>query len=68
MQNGLKRLFIEMCHKKCKKYYSNKKEQLVVVFKFIHQKISKLMNIPLFSKVLDILDKRNGEFPRAISD
>jgi hypothetical protein len=52
-----------MCHKKCKKYYSNKKEQLVVVFKFIHQKISKLMNIPLFSKILDILDKRNGEFP-----
>jgi hypothetical protein len=26
------------------------------------------MNIPLFSKILDILDKRNGEFPWAISD
>jgi len=38
------------------------------LLEFKQQKTQKLMTIPLHQKVLEILDKRNGEFPRAISD
>lgn len=38
------------------------------LLEFKQQKTNKLMTIPLHPKVLAILKKRNGEFPRAISD
>lgn len=38
------------------------------LLEFKQQKTNKLMTVPLHPKVLAILDKRNGEFPRAISD
>lgn len=50
------------------KYHTNKKGELKAILEFMQQKTSKQMSIPLSSKVLDILDKREGEFPRAISD
>ncbi|WP_353119443.1 site-specific integrase [Myroides odoratus] len=50
------------------KYHTNKKGELKAILEFMQQKTSKLMSIPLSSKVLDILDKREGEFPRSISD
>lgn len=34
---------------------------------FTQQKTNKVMRLPLLKKVQEILDKRNGEFPRAIS-
>lgn len=36
--------------------------------KFTQKKTGKLMTIPLSNQVLDILNKRNGDFPRKISD
>lgn len=50
------------------KYHTNKHGQLKAILEFEQQKTGKLMSIPLSSKVLNVLDKRNGEFPRAISD
>lgn len=50
------------------KYHTNKKGELKAILEFMQQKTSKQMSIPLSSKVLDILDKREGEFPRSISD
>ncbi|MDR2223774.1 MAG: site-specific integrase [Flavobacteriaceae bacterium] len=50
------------------KYHKNKKGDLKAILEFMQQKTSKQMSIPLSSKVLDILDKRDGEFPRSISD
>ena len=38
------------------------------LLEFKQQKTQKLMTIPLHKKVLALLEKRNGEFPRAISD
>ncbi len=38
------------------------------LIEFTQQKTGKLMTVPLSSKVIAILDKRKGEFPRAISD
>ncbi len=38
------------------------------LLEFTQQKTNKIMTIPLHSKVLEILQKRNGEFPYAISD
>lgn len=38
------------------------------LLEFKQKKTNKLMTIPLHPKVLAILDKRNGEFPRRISD
>ena len=38
------------------------------LLEFKQQKTQKLMTIPLHQKVLEILDKRNGQFPRPISD
>jgi integrase len=38
------------------------------LLEFKQQKTQKLMTIPLHEKVLSILNKRSGDFPRAISD
>jgi integrase len=38
------------------------------LIEFTQKKTGKLMTVPLHKKVLEILDKRAGEFPRAISD
>jgi len=38
------------------------------LIEFTQKKTGKLMTIPLHNKVLEILNKRNGKFPRAISD
>ncbi len=46
----------------------NKKGKEVVFIEFEQVKTQKLMSIPLSSKVLAILAKRYGNFPRAISD
>lgn len=43
-------------------------EQGKSLLEFKQQKTKKLMTIPLHEKVLVILDKRNGEFPRGMSD
>lgn len=46
----------------------NKKGKNVVFLDFTQAKTNKLMSIPLSKKVLSILEKRGGDFPRAISD
>lgn len=38
------------------------------LLEFTQKKTNKIMTIPLLPKVVEILDKRNGEFPYAISD
>lgn len=38
------------------------------LLEFAQKKTGKLMTLPLHKKVLEILEKRNGEFPRSISD
>lgn len=38
------------------------------LLEFTQKKTKKLMAIPVHSKVLDILNKRNGKFPKSISD
>lgn len=38
------------------------------LIEFRQQKTDKLMTVPIHPKVLEILKKRNGEFPRQISD
>lgn len=38
------------------------------LIEFTQEKTNKLMTVPLHSKVLQILHKRNGDFPSAISD
>ncbi len=38
------------------------------LLEFTQKKTGKLMTVPLHNKVLQILEKRNGNFPRAISD
>lgn len=38
------------------------------LLEFTQKKTGKLMTIPIHSKVLQILEKRNGNFPRSISD
>lgn len=38
------------------------------LIEFTQKKTGKKMTVPLHKKVLEILEKRNGEFPRAISD
>lgn len=40
----------------------------IQAIKIIQQKTGKLLEIPLFKMVREILDKRGGEFPEAISD
>lgn len=38
------------------------------LLEFTQKKTGKVMTVPLHKKVLKILEKRNGEFPRSISD
>ena len=38
------------------------------LLEFTQTKTGKIMTVPLHKKVLEILEKRNGRFPRAISD
>lgn len=38
------------------------------LLEFTQKKTGKIMTVPLHEKVLEILKKRNGEFPRSISD
>lgn len=38
------------------------------LLEFTQKKTGKIMTVPLHKKVLDILKKRNGEFPRSLSD
>jgi len=38
------------------------------LIEFTQKKTGKLMTVPLHTKVIEILEKRNGEFPRSISD
>lgn len=50
------------------RYQENRKGELKALIEFTQQKTKKLVSIPLVKKVLDILDKREGEFPMALSD
>ncbi len=45
-----------------------RKEDGVFLLEFTQKKTNKIMTIPLAEKVLNLLKKRNGEFPRQISD
>jgi integrase len=38
------------------------------LLEFTQQKTKKVMTIPVHKKVIEILNKRNGQFPRQISD
>lgn len=51
------------------RYEKNKKDgKLKPLIEFTQKKTGKLMTVPLHKKVLEILNKRNGEFPYSISD
>lgn len=50
------------------RYQENRKGDLKPLIEFTQQKTQKLISIPLVTKVLNILDKRKGEFPMALSD
>lgn len=50
------------------RYERNKEGVLKALIEFTQKKTGKVMTIPLSAKVTDILSKRNGEFPRPISD
>lgn len=45
-----------------------RKSKGIAMIEFTQQKTKKVMTVPLHPEVLNILNKRNGEFPRAISD
>lgn len=49
------------------RYQKNRKGDTKPLLEFIQQKTGKLMTIPLSSKVIDILDRRVGEFPKSLS-
>ncbi len=46
----------------------NKKNKDIHLIEFEQVKTNKLVTVPLDNKVLTILEKRNGDFPRKISD
>ena len=48
------------------KQIREEKEKLLI--EFTQKKTGKIMTVPLHPKVIEILDKRNGEFPRPISE
>jgi len=50
------------------RYEKNAKGDLKPLIEFTQKKTGKRMTIPLSQKVIDILNKRGGEFPRALSD
>ncbi|MFH4969327.1 site-specific integrase [Gaetbulibacter sp. M240] len=55
-------------NKKMLRQETNKDGKLVTFIEFAQQKTGKEMTIPLKQDVLDILDKRGGDFPPRISD
>lgn len=50
------------------RYETNKSGALKPLIEFTQVKTDKLMTIPLHTKIIAILDKNNGDFPRKISD
>lgn len=50
------------------RYQKNRKGEVRPLLEFIQDKTGKEMSVPLSSKVLSILNKRDGEFPRSVSD
>lgn len=51
------------------RYEKNKNDgQLKPLIEFTQKKTGKLMTVPLHKKVVEILNKRNGEFPSSVSD
>lgn len=54
--------------KKMIRYEKNKEGILKPLIEFTQKKTGKLMTVPLHPKVMDILSKRNGNFPKPISD
>lgn len=55
-------------NKQMVRYEKNKENELKAVIEFTQKKTNKEMTVPLHPKVIEILNKRNGDFPRAISD
>ncbi len=55
-------------NKKMLRQELNKKGKLITLIEFTQKKTDKIMTVPLKQEVLDILNKRNGEFPKPISD
>ena len=55
-------------NKKMLRQELNKKGKLITLIEFTQKKTGKIMTVPLKQEVLDILKKRNGEFPNPISD
>ncbi|MFH4964766.1 phage integrase SAM-like domain-containing protein [Gaetbulibacter sp. M235] len=45
-----------------------RKENGKSLIEFTQKKTGKIMTVPLHPKVIEILDKRNGQFPRSISE
>lgn len=50
------------------RYEKNKEGVLKPLIEFKQKKTNKLMTVPLSQKVIDILSKREGNFPRVITD
>ncbi len=50
------------------RFEKNKEGILKPLIEFTQKKTGKEMTVPLSQKVIEILDKRKGDFPRAISD
>jgi integrase len=50
------------------RYEKNKAGELKPLIEFTQVKTEKIMTIPLHSKIMEILKKYNGNFPRRISD
>jgi len=48
--------------------YEERNGELKPLIEFTQHKTDKLMTVPLNSKIIEILNKRNGEFPRPISE
>lgn len=55
-------------NKKMLRQETNKDGKLVTLIEFTQKKTGKVMTVPLKQDVLDILEKRGGEFPQSISD
>ena len=50
------------------RYEKNKKGELTPLIEFTQVKTEKVMTIPLHSKIIEIMQKYDGNFPRKISD
>ncbi|MHA3789982.1 tyrosine-type recombinase/integrase [Flavobacterium hauense] len=50
------------------RYEKNKYDNLVPLIEFTQKKTDKIMTVPLWPEVINILKKRNGDFPKSISD